>query len=92
MDMHIYAPAGYFHIQHNNCLAWFDLTGWHEPTPILWRKKYERIKKFRKRCHKYVVIERKCKFMTHKQGGKILMKNIKRENRILDEQISKELK
>ena len=54
MSIHIYAPVGYYHIQYNRCLVWFDLTGWHEPNPVLWRKSYERKEKFVLRCRQYV--------------------------------------
>ena len=77
-SIHIYAPAGYYNISRNN-LGFFDLSGWHEPMGILFRKKYERITKFRKRCRIYVK-QRKGTFMTHKQGIKIVMKNIQKDH------------
>jgi hypothetical protein len=68
--LHIYAPAGYYHINHNKVLGWFDLTGWHEPNAILFRKKYERIKLFRRRCMAYVKAS-KWPYLSHKAGGKM---------------------
>ncbi len=80
--IHIYAPAGYYCINHNNMLGFFDLSGWFEPNGILWRKKYERIKSFKKRCREYVKKQNGV-FVTHKQGTKIVMRNIRREARIM---------